>query len=74
MNDTLPYLHSDGDTYMLELHVLSDKMVQLVSIERFPNNQNGSGVEETFMSLDRFLREQIVKQINRRYIGKTVKV
>lgn len=59
---------------MLELHVLSDKMVELVGIERFPNNQIGSGIEEEFLSLDRYLKEQIVKQINRRYVGKTVKV
>ncbi len=74
MNDQLPPLplFHDGDSYLIYLVTVGDRRVRIVHIERYPHNDNRSGVEENFRDLDDVTRMAIVRQINRRHIGKTV--
>lgn len=72
MNDTLPLLH-EGDAYVLELDI-SAPQVRLLSISRYPNNQNVEPTSENFRDLDPETKKAVVMQINRRYKGRMVKV
>lgn len=70
---SLPLLHN-GDSYHLYLEVLSPKLILLSRLVRYEGNQNVEGVEVSFRDLDHQAREAVVRQINRRYVGRTIKV
>ncbi len=67
----LPLLH-EGDSYVIYLKSVGEKCVRIVTIHRFANNQNVEGVEEDFRDLDLETKKAVIKQINRRHVGKTV--
>lgn len=67
----LPLLHN-GDSFVLTLEPISLKIIHLTRIIRYPNNENGDGVEESFRDLDVETKRAIIQQINRRYVGKTI--
>ena len=67
----LPLLH-DGDSFVLYLEDISPSRVRLLRVIRYPNNENCDGVEEHFRDLDYETRHAIIRQINRRHIGKTI--
>lgn len=70
---SLPLLHN-GDSYHLYLDVLSPKLVLLSRLVRYEGNQNVEGEEVAFRDLDYQAKEAVIRQINRRYVGKTVKI
>lgn len=71
MSEVLPLLH-DSDAFHLTLSHVSPGRVRLERVVRYPYNQNVEGVEESFRDLDPETKRAIIRQINRRYIGRTV--
>lgn len=69
--DSIPLLHND-DSYILDVEVVSPRLVLLQRILRFVGNHNVDPTDERFFDLDPATRREIIKQINRRYPGKTV--
>ena len=57
---------------MIYVKDVGTKMLRIVAIHRFPNNQNSEGVEEDFYDLDRLTRDAVIRQINRRFVDKTI--
>lgn len=62
----------DGDSFTLYLNEVGTKCVKILQIHRFPHNQNVEGVEESFRDLDIETKRAIIRQINRKYVGRTI--
>lgn len=69
----IPLLH-EGDSYQIYVSPFSDKMVLLSRILRYESNQNVEGVDIKFTDLDPTTRFAVIRQINRRFVGKTIKI
>lgn len=73
MTPSIPLLH-EGDSYLISVTEVSPLQVKLLGIVCHPANLNGDGVEYKFFDLPPETRAAVLKQIQRRYIGRTVKV
>jgi hypothetical protein len=67
----LPLVH-DGDSFVIYLKDVGTKCVRILQIHRFRNNQNVEGVEESFRDLDLDTKRAVIRQVNRKYGGRTV--
>lgn len=72
MNENLSLLH-DGDSFVLEL-LPEEKHVRVLRILRYENNQNVEASSPRFFDLNPRTRDAIIRQIQRRHPGKTVKL
>lgn len=72
-SDTIPLLHND-DAFHVTVEVLSAALVRITKIVRYPHNRNVDGTLERFFDLDEETKRAVIKQVNRRYVGRTVKV
>jgi hypothetical protein len=74
MSTTLLHLLHEGDAYEISVEEVSEKMIQIVSLVRFDSNQSGEGSMVRFYDLDSQSRSAVIRQINRRFVGRTVKI
>jgi hypothetical protein len=62
----------DGDSFIIDMEAVGLKCVRILRIIRYPHNQNTTGVEEHFHDLTPDAKRAIIRQINRRHVGKSV--
>lgn len=70
---SLPLLHECDSFYIYCLEE-GEKTIRISYIERFPGNISVSPTRESFGDLDERTRRAVIQQVNRRYIGKVVRV
>lgn len=72
LSKPLALLHG-GDSYILDL-LVEDKLVTLLRIRCYPNNENVCATEYAFRDLTPDAKTAIIHQINRTYSGRMVKI
>lgn len=72
--NAIPLIHEE-DSYLIEVEATaSPHEVQIVSLQKFPNNLNCVPTLELFCDLDPTTKRKVVEQVNRRFPGKVVRV
>lgn len=64
----------DGDGYSLGVTVQSDKLLSLVVIDRYPDNENRSPTRESWQDLSPHVRTVIIAQLRHRFPNKTISI
>lgn len=67
----LPYIHGD-DSFILYLTEESDQCLRLCDIYMYRGNQNTDPVWIAFYDLEPRVRDGIIRQIGRKYTGRSV--
>jgi len=67
----LPLIFND-DSFLIEVEDAGPKTLRVLRITRFAHNQNTTGTDEHFFDLEPEVRRAMIKQINRRHVGRTI--
>lgn len=64
--ETLPLIFG-GDSFLIELEILSPHSLLILSVQRYHDNLNSEASAERFRDLDPETKRAVIAQINRRY-------
>jgi hypothetical protein len=65
-------LFYEGDSYIIYLKRVGTKCVRILQLHRFSGNDSRNGVEEKYNDLPLEAKREVILQVRRRHIGKTV--
>jgi hypothetical protein len=73
MTEPISLLH-EGDAYTITVKETSPRAVLVTRIIQYPRNENVNPVLISFSDLPPDTKKAVIKQINRRFVGRMVQV